>query len=391
MGELPTTDPLSILLQKHLPPHIRPGRDLSGSWSAEPTPETVTLAAAGNSWRKVATLARSRIESYARQTQQGQLVNHPQEEKEMSVGDVLEWWRVRLYALQRLRLYSMLRTELGGLWQILASTEVDGQPVADGDLVPFSLRVLRATEAKFRGDSRSTIEQYSCLVQECKTNLRRCKETAEEEMWKRRATHVGLSLVWTLVEQKDFSGAIEVLTPLIRAALKRGMEEDAHLLLVASRVFVLAGDLGYASHLIDSATTLLSRDSALHGHLTHAKTLIHAVGGDFSTAPKGADGAEGADVADGPGKAPRTVTEELNHAILAFYSANLDTAISTLEAVISREGAKVATDAVVFNAATLFELGTGGEGEVVERKRQLLRMVGGQCGEPGVGSSAFKL
>ncbi|PWY98073.1 hypothetical protein BCV70DRAFT_202246 [Testicularia cyperi] len=288
MGELPTTDPLTVLMQKHLPAHLRPTRDLSGSWpavsatsappghstypdpfssdpyldasasasaasaaaaSAEQTgihEQDVRDAVRTNSWRKIATLARNRIETYGeqqrdrifrlqqRQQQRSQnLVSLDDEEelaqqqqRDLSLSQVLEWWSVRLYALARLRLYSMMTTELNAVWSILADTWISlPLPLSAGsarqphnsdtknkeqnrgnrdiqsahdhdhdhdhnheqsqiqiqshcltefelDWIPFAIRVLRANEPKYaRRDLRAAVDQCCGLLRDCKRKL----------------------------------------------------------------------------------------------------------------------------------------------------------------------------------------------------------------------------
>ncbi|KAN0062542.1 hypothetical protein ACQY0O_005074 [Thecaphora frezii] len=325
MGELPSTDPLSTLLNKHLPSHLRPPRDLSGSWS-HPDPfaahhtapswnaavavlEGVDEAALQeavrtSSWRRIATLARFKIERYG-----AAQARAPEEEavEGGSVVDVLEWWGVRLHALARLRLYSSMRTELVGLWSVLESIEmpeatqpqaptttttaaaaaapssgdvsssslhsspqqqrrIQARPtssastasitsttsghfvkrtsharrtLASSPLVPFSLRVMRAREAKYRGDVRAAIDAHVELIGYCKLWIQKwrgarkrrerskgaatvagdgagseagaeAKTEAEaieqmrrqEAIWKDRATRVGLLLASLLAEAK---------------------------------------------------------------------------------------------------------------------------------------------------------------------------------------------
>ena len=453
MGELPTTDPLSILLQKHLPPHLRPVRDLSGAWhhtsstslgapsneipdpffSAHDQPqygssttaetiseESVRQAAATSAWRKIATLARSKLEDYARGERsrayalQTQLVDAPSTSGDagegMEVGEVLQWWSVRLYALARLRLYSMLRTELAALWQVLSTTS-DGAGVmlADTEYVPFTLRVLRATEPKYRGDIRTSVEQYTLLIQLCKQHMRKLRLQPHEsrsqphtqpqpqegqeqggvaarmQIWKDRAVRVGLMLGFTLAEGKDYAGAIDVLQPLVESALDPHNKDEAvqrvQLVVVASRVWVQAGDLSTANTLLDRASALVpTNDSIVQPHLAHARFLLAAIQGDFSPSFPG-ESAEDVGIA-----------AELNSAVTTFYAAKLDTAITALERALEKDPALVASaDAALFNTATLYELAAGSERTVAERKRGLLANTARWAGEPGPTSSCFKL
>lgn len=431
MGELPTTDPLATLLQKHLPPHIRPLRDLSGTWhastttnaaagssfassgneipdpflSSDPsaeviTPETVRQAAASNAWRKIASLARAKIEDYGN-TQREQLyrqkqiqlvdVAESQQAETMGVEEVLDWWTVRLYSLARLKLFSMLATELNGVWHVLASTRLDqGQRLVDTDVVPFTMKVVKATEPKYRGDVRGTVEAYTRLIRLCKDRMRQARSEqggkAQLVMWKRRAERIGLMLSFTLAEAKDFSGAIEVVLPLVERALERKkeasaeeLEKNVRLVIVASRLWIQAGDLSGASTLLDRASSLVDASSTLHTHLDHSRAVLHAISGDF-------------DAASTLLSTNTSPAAQLNSAVIAFYSAHLDDSISQLENVLQSEPALAASaDAVVFNLATLYELGKGGEAQVVDKKRELLASVARWAGEPGVSGSAFKL
>ncbi len=345
MGQLPASDALSILVQKHLPPPSRRVRDLSGSWHAtldttDVDADQVLEAASTNSWRKIAVLARSTLERAG-----------------MELDEVVEWWTVRLYALARLRLYSMLRTELASVLEVL-----------EGQEMPFGLLMLRATEAKFRGDTRSAVEQYTVLI-------RMCRERGGE-VWRSRAIRVGMMLAFALAEARDYNAAIELLDPLVERLLSDEEGEGVQLVIVAARVWIQAGDLARALELIERAEQILPSESAVHAHIKQAKMVIATINGDF---------------ADGDGEA-EGVVGALNRAVVQFYRAQLDAAIATLDAQLEAQPALVASaDAVVFNTATLYELAAGDEAAVVGRKRQLLATIARWAAEPGPSSSAFKL
>lgn len=344
MGELPASDPISILVQKHLPAHARPVRDLSGTWYAssldttEVSCDDIVQAASTGWWRKIAVLARSTLER-----------------RGMELDEVLEWWTVRLYALARLRLHSMLRTELAAVWDAL-----------EGQQVPFGLLVLRASEAKFRGDTRSTVEQYTVLIHMCKKK--------QGEAWRRRAVRLGIMLAFTLAETRDYNAAINVLDPLVERALAEE-EQGVQLVVVAARIWIQAGDVEHALELVQRAEQQLPKQSAAHAHIRQAKMVIATISGDFAQDDEG-----------------ERVVATLNRAVVQFYRAQLDAAIATLDAQLEAEPALVASaDAVVFNTATLYELAAGDETAVVGRKRQLLATIARWAAEPGPTSSAFKL
>ncbi len=215
-------------------------------------------------------------------------------------------------------------------------------------------------------------------------------------------------LAFTLAEGKDYAGALDVVSPLVERALtgrkgeakeeEEGVAARVHLVLVASRLWIQAGNLIAAEALLDRAQTLLSSSSftssplstALNRQLTHSKALISAIAGDFSTAQNQLSPSSSA--SSPSTTTPETIASTLNLAIIHFYNAQLDSSISNLESVLDTEPALIANaDAVIFNAATLYELAQGGEREVVERKRGLLARVAKWAGEPGCSSSSFKL
>ncbi|SAM83673.1 uncharacterized protein UBRO_06623 [Ustilago bromivora] len=386
LGDLPNTDPLSVLLQKHIPPHLRPVRDLSGTWNSssssaaaageEVNEESVQQAAATNSWRKIACLARTQIT----------------QSQAASVEEVLGWWSVRMYALARLRLYSLLRSELDGLWHVL---EREGLMDGEEERVPFTLRAFRATEPKFRGDVRSTVEQYILLIQACKGTMKQAKSKEEGDrakIWKERGLRLGLMLAFTLAEAKDLDGAIEILSPLIQHCLSacesQDAEESAHLVLVSTRIYIQAGDLSTAYTLLNRISSLLLRTSPLQGEISHSESLLAALRGDLDSASETPPCAS--DEKD------MSIVEQLNSATVAFYEAKLDKAISTLDKVLEKDPSRIANstvaESVVFNLATLYELGTqGGEQAVVERKRDMVVKVARWIGEAGISASCFKL
>lgn len=411
LGELPNTDPLSILLQKHIPPHLRPVRDLSGTWHTSTTldpfseekqdvvnEETVGQATLTDSWRKIASLARNQISNSAKQ--------------EVGLGlrleEVLEWWSIRLYSLARLKLYSLFRSEFDALWEILVAEDLLERS-GEGEKVPFTLRVLKATEPKYRGDLRGSIEQYTLLIQECKRKLKDAKNNENKEegrIWRERGERIGLMLGFTLAEGKDWDGAMEVVWPLIERALsiqpktetegdgdgeeEASVERRVHLVLVASRIWIQAGDLTSVTSFLNRTSTLVPPTSPLDRQINHSKALIEAISGDFNSATSLLPSTDPSTEPNG------NMAEQLNSAIIDFYSAHLDPAISQLDSVLANNPSVIANatvaDSVIFNLATLYELGTiGGEAAVVERKRGLLVQVARWAGEPGVSSSSFKL
>lgn len=206
----PQADPLNSLLQKHIPPHLRPARDLSGQW---PPGERASFAdaVAINAWRRVARASADRIiaagaggEGVGSVLQVSTGKFFPRIPVISCSGliyfaPIMQMWTLRLQALWRLRLSNQLLSELDALCNVLISTPlpssspgssvdpslsssqpaplspnsardaVNSRKLIDSPLVPFALRVLRARAPKLRGDIRAAIEACTALLRRCRS------------------------------------------------------------------------------------------------------------------------------------------------------------------------------------------------------------------------------
>ncbi|EPQ31202.1 uncharacterized protein PFL1_01389 [Pseudozyma flocculosa PF-1] len=458
MGELPSTDPLATLLSKHLPAHMRPPRDLSGSWTqADPFASTAAFdprvafenvdeaavqeAVRTNSWRRIATLARSRIMAYAEPRHDGPPT--------AGIAEVLEWWSIRLHALSRLRLYSLMHTELTGLWAVLDSTELGiraghglddalsfdtGSPqkqrtlqratvagssrsrtLASSPLVPFSLRAMKAREAKYRGELTEAIDAHVELITHCKAWIRKWggaakrlarqatppsddvqKEVAAQvTLWTDRATRLGLITAALLTEAKDYPAAIDLLEPLTASTLLRAVRSPSasqvHLLSHVARLYIQAGSLTATALMFDSARQIYDRldDDAQREPVSRLvvenAALLATIRGEYASAEaKWREAAEqraqAGDAEDG------LLANDL--AVAVFYQGRLQEPVDALERVLASSPSSVTSvEPFLFNLCTLHELRSD---DAVRDKRRILALVGQWAGD-GSGTSCLKL
>ncbi|PWN48411.1 hypothetical protein IE53DRAFT_389397 [Violaceomyces palustris] len=481
MSELPSTDPLSQLVQKHIPPHLRPQRNPRPSWSED---DTIQSSISTNSWRKLALLSKSNI------------LQSSASSSSVGLVQVLEWWNLRLYSLCRLRLYKLMRTELVELWSVLESTDLPDhengmeaskseeapffpEEQADGDttigtvstafsaagtggglgesipassskgesgwrptrtrdparshrariktlsqspLVPFSLRVLKAREPKFRGDHRSAIESSTELIAYCKgwirtwkRILRRVEEgggagegvhaassrsevVRQMRIWKDRAIRVGIMVAAMLVEAKDYPSAIDLLEPLL-SDTSVASSKDPYLLSSLARLYLNLGSLGLAGELFEKArrlgpTEMVSAEEIRELGLRN-DALLHVFRGDFAKAEEclreclqptkaAGDGGE-----TDFGTMNDTLGSTLNNLALSiFYQGQLEEPIRILESHLSESPSTASSnESFIFNLSTLHELRSE---DSLSDKRRLLSVVAQWAGE-GMGSSCLKL
>ena len=211
--EIPHVDPLTALLAKHIPPHLRPSRDLSGGWPAGEIPN-LPLAIQTNSWRRVAMSARSHIEAF------GATMG----ERRGGVAEVLVWWNIRIHALWRLRLIGHVSKEIGALWSLLETTDISRAPGPDGEvvrrlvespLIPFSLQVLHAKEPRLHGNFLLALERCTMLLRKAEAASARFEAASRRSqagtkaaceacsrMWQDRVLRLRLIVAGLLVEMK---------------------------------------------------------------------------------------------------------------------------------------------------------------------------------------------
>nr|CDI55107.1 conserved hypothetical protein [Melanopsichium pennsylvanicum 4] len=226
---------------------------------------------------------------------------------------------------------------------------------------------------------------------------------------------------------KDYNGAIDLLLPLVERALddkqtkgaensnekeeekKGSLKERVQLVVVVSRIWIQAGDLSAAEKLLNRAESLIPSNTIanddtfwIKAHINHGKALISAIKGDyhvatslFETLSKQIKTSPTSNHDDDSCSSPSStlkIAQELNRAMVDFYSGKLDQSIQNLEKVLQLEPALMSTaEAVIFNTSTLYELAAGGEKEVMQRKRDLLSKMAKWVGEPGPAGSSFKL
>ncbi|KAE8266377.1 hypothetical protein A4X09_0g5974 [Tilletia walkeri] len=445
LADLPNHDTISTLLAKHIPPHIRPARDTSGTFPPDESPHNPDLALAmrTNAWRRIAVYARDRIISAGAPPPSASPETHAdivEPAGPHDVSTVLRWWTVRLQALLRLRLHSQFQVELESLWAILKrttfprssaapppppTTQPGGEQQAyirptvryarllDSPLIPFTLHVLRAREPLLTGDPRAALEKCHALLQRCRVMQRRFVRVAtvdgaqggeqadleggakaEARMWEERGRRMSVVIAFILLDFEDYSAAINLLRPLISTAPTTPTEQAYNLLL--ARLFLEAGAVASAQACIQAVSASLattppskSGGNQLHELLDVSKALLAVWQGNYSSAveqwERVSHGQE-----SGDGKTSREIDPAAmsNLALSRFYQGNVDEATTLLERLLQEEpSTATSAEAVIFNLITMHELRSD---DSISHKRRILVHVAQWAGD-GNGTSCLKL
>ncbi|CAD6980510.1 unnamed protein product [Tilletia controversa] len=397
LADLPSHDTIFHLLAKHIPPHLRPARDTTGTFPPDesPTNPDLALAMRTNAWRRIALYARERIISAGAPAPSSQPVHDLEPAGPNDVSTVLRWWTVRLQALLRLRLYSQFQLELESLWAILkrttiprhssssssstATTTVRWARLLDSPIVPFSLHVLRAREPLLSADPRAALEKCHALLQRCKVMQRRF----------------------------DYPAAINLLRPLISPSPSSSPTAQAYNLLFA-RLFLEAGAVASAQACIQSVSASLptpiassdirtdsgSAESQLQQLLDVSKALLAVWQGDYPAAVGQWERVVHGPQSQSGNHMDMDNSREINPAAMSnlalsrFYQGNVDEATTLLERLLQDEpSTATSAEAVIFNLITMHELRSD---DSISHKRRILVHVAQWAGD-GTGTSCLKL
>ncbi|CAD6918978.1 unnamed protein product [Tilletia controversa] len=407
LADLPSHDTIFHLLAKHIPPHLRPARDTTGTFPPDesPTNPDLALAMRTNAWRRIALYARERIISAGAPAPSSQPVHDLEPAGPNDVSTVLRWWTVRLQALLRLRLYSQFQLELESLWAILkrttiprhssssssstATTTVRWARLLDSPIVPFSLHVLRAREPLLSADPRAALEKCHALLQRCKVMQRRFVRVAKVD---------GLLQEGTGTSELE-AGA--------RAEAGFSPTAQAYNLLFA-RLFLEAGAVASAQACIQSVSASLptpiassdirtdsgSAESQLQQLLDVSKALLAVWQGDYPAAVGQWERVVHGPQSQSGNHMDMDNSREINPAAMSnlalsrFYQGNVDEATTLLERLLQDEpSTATSAEAVIFNLITMHELRSD---DSISHKRRILVHVAQWAGD-GTGTSCLKL
>ncbi|GAA98123.1 uncharacterized protein L969DRAFT_85948 [Mixia osmundae IAM 14324] len=360
-GTLPESDGISVLLKRHIPPDQIPLRDLSGQARGRHLPELITA----NAWRAVAYFAQDQIVS----------------SDASRTALLLDLWTVRFVALQQLRLYPLLLFELGNLLDLMPPLVV-ARPTADESYfaanVPFELLVLQA-RFKDKGAPLAVQEAFFELIRTCRLETQRhvrAQRKEEAAKWQRRLVRVNLMLASYFLEIRDLASSASLLQEMLNGLQgSQLLLERAQVFSAAIRVHIESGNLARAADLLGSFGSLLSAKGSdldkVAVEYERAKMSIAAARGDWKAvlaSPRN-------DLIASNGKAIATLSQ-----------GSLNEATATIEGAIDRQPRQsYASEATLYNLATLLELGT-------DTGRKLDLLVGaGQYGSEGFRVGCLKI
>ncbi|CAD6888131.1 unnamed protein product [Tilletia laevis] len=446
LADLPSHDTIFHLLAKHIPPHLRPARDTTGTFPPDesPTNPDLALAMRTNAWRRIALYARERIISAGAPAPSSQPVHDLEPAGPNDVSTVLRWWTVRLQALLRLRLYSQFQLELESLWAILkrttiprhssssssstATTTVRWARLLDSPIVPFSLHVLRAREPLLSADPRAALEKCHALLQRCKVMQRRFVRVAkvdgllqegtgtseleagaraEAGLWEERGRRMTVLIAFILLDLEDYPAAINLLRPLISPSPSSSPTAQAYNLLFA-RLFLEAGAVASAQACIQSVSASLptpiassdirtdsgSAETQLQQLLDVSKALLAVWQGDYPAAVGQWERVVHGPQSQSGNHMDMDNSREINPAAMSnlalsrFYQGNVDEATTLLERLLQDEpSTATSAEAVIFNLITMHELRSD---DSISHKRRILVHVAQWAGD-GTGTSCLKL
>ncbi|KAH8833137.1 hypothetical protein DL96DRAFT_709527 [Flagelloscypha sp. PMI_526] len=221
---IPNTDPLSTLMNKHVPAERRPARDTTGEWQRSDF-HTLVMT---NSWRSLARMARDRLVSA--------------DPEDLSL--VLGLWYLRLSSLSRLRLFNQTSAECANLFNVLNAVEKpDARAWLFDRLLPFELEVMYVRIKYWSGDHMGYLDALYALLKKCRSKARLSDPSQPNvlAMWKERGSRIALIIASQLVEMKDLSAAASILEPLCRQPTPSPTLQSA-----VARIYLQSGNIPMA-------------------------------------------------------------------------------------------------------------------------------------------------
>ncbi|RUS20237.1 hypothetical protein BC937DRAFT_95611 [Endogone sp. FLAS-F59071] len=413
--DIPMTDALSDLIEKHFPPDQRPARDLAGLIEAEKSksPDALRELVMNNSWRAVARSVRHKITH-----------TNPSH-----IDEILQLWYTRLLALTKLRLYQLASAEfdrLGDLDRAELTYEYHQGlfPGQTGSMVPFDLRVLWAKLPAWLGNTGASVQRVVLLIVFCKKMATRLaaentnEATQEPRQWHAREAQLYLLIVNYLIElqvsekisgeyvpccfkfeffldvtinvvydlflgTQDYPGATRAMQTIARI-----QPTDVNTVAGIGRLYLQLGNIDAAHQAfqqveatVDAWEREIEAGGTVHVDAEGIKAVKETVvmnrafnamaSGDWEQA-KGI-------LTQALERNGENLVAANNLAVCELYLGNLNGAISTLQNLLTAHPTTAGTcEPLLFNLCTLFELRSE---NAQERKIALMRDVGRWAGD----------
>jgi tetratricopeptide (TPR) repeat protein len=376
-NEIPPTDPVTDALHRVFPlsEAARPQRRLLKVEDAERQygpDEALSALVQSNSWRGTAILARNRLVG---------LQSAPNKVKE-----IMDWWLVRLVALEKLRYFDILAAEMDRLGDFDApelryDSYPDLFPGMAGTMVSFELRLFSARAPSLRGGHHESISRLYRLLYECRINTKQFlmagPTSSDLRLWQDREAHIQLTVAGLMLDLKDYRLAISILQGIVQS---RPNHADA--ISALARTYLQLGDIYNAKRLFATAEScIVPQNSEIAPGSDEAiiqcerpelvlsnRAFVAIADNDWESAVKYFTNL--LNLPDRTGA--RTATVMNNLAVCHLYTGNVSQSLSFLETV-SVEMPSIAGGCapLLFNLATLYDLAD----QSMERKRRMLGTV----------------
>ncbi|CAO3661536.1 unnamed protein product [Umbelopsis ramanniana] len=335
--DIPMSDALSDLIEKHISPEKRPRRESVELSDVEKLKTADALQELVNrkSWRSVARFARNRIV----QTNPSHL------------AEILQLWYVRLQALVNLRLYQLALAELDKLGDLNRQEYTFEYhqglfPGKSGIMIPFELRVLSANLPGLMKHYNNSIERLTILAMECQKMQLNSNE--DGELWRKREVSLYIMLANFLLEIKDFPLTIQIMTKTVSKFSDEEPEPDV--ISTLGRLYLQLGNIQDAKKVFKGLESQETSGPHVKRLIRMNSALCHVATGDWSPAREELD----AILAEDPND-----YEAVNNLVVCLvYLGELNQAIAVMEDLISKseDQAHGLTEKAVFNLCTLYEL-----------------------------------
>ncbi|KAG0262716.1 Trafficking protein particle complex subunit 12 [Mortierella polycephala] len=371
--EITTPDAMNDLMVRHIPVELRVLRDWSVITETEQRQESRSKIlhelTVNNSWRAMTRYTRS------------QILSTPSDQ----ILELINLWYARLLALVKLGEYEMAQAELEQLGDLrgpqyryenypadmfaneLETQEQQRDDVAQrrGCMVPFELFVLKARLQGYLGDVYEAIDQLYDLIVYCKKFEAICRVSEDNigiRQWQDIAGQMHLMVLNYLVELNDYPTATRHAREM---AIKYPQDVNFHSGL--GRLYLQLGDLERAEEVFNEVERMVKEHyaDAKQAHfqlqLTMNRALLDVTQGRWLAAKAGFE--------EVLVKEPENLAATNNLAVCELYAGQLNSAIPRIERLMFAYPTSAgASEPLVFNMATLYELRT--EGSL--RKKQMM-------------------
>ncbi|KAI8578278.1 hypothetical protein K450DRAFT_248065 [Umbelopsis ramanniana AG] len=333
--DIPMSDALSDLIEKHISPEKRPRRESVELSDVEKLKTADALQELVNrkSWRSVARFTRNRIV----QTNPSHL------------AEILQLWYVRLQALVNLRLYQLALAELDKLGDLNRQEYTFEYhqglfPGKSGIMIPFELRVLSANLPGLMKHYNASIERLTILAMECQ----RLNSKEDTELWRKREVSLYIMLANFLLEIKDFPLTISIMTKIVNTFSNGAAEPDV--ISTLGRLYLQLGNIQDAKKVFKGLESQEASDPHVKRLVRMNSALCHVAAADWSPAKEELDAILAED--------PNDYEAVNNLVVCLIYLGELNQAIAVMEDLISKSNdqAHGLIEKAVFNLCTLYEL-----------------------------------